>query len=427
MEKTTLKVIDLFAGCGGLSLGLEQAGFVPVFVNELNSDARATYRRNREDRHEWFKEPGFQSADVKEMILNPNYIKELQSRLLNNFGIDHGDLDLLVGGPPCQGYSGIGHRRSYSVDKEQLPSNHLYQDMAAIIHRLNPKAFLFENVRGLLNAKWTSEGSAGEIWQDVLMTFKSIPGYSVAWQLVFAKDYGVPQNRPRVLLIGIRDDIRGEKLQKESNGNDAIKLGYLPEKTSKAPDLVDLLGDLVDPEYSNGGITDRYPKSAKTTIQKVFRTPASGGAHFKKGDLVTEHEYSKHSPLVVAKFKAMHANGGVVPEQFKTKKFAQRLLPARWDDIGPTITATSLADDYVHFSQPRTLTVREWARLQMFPDWYQFSGKRTTGGIRRAGNPREGIFDREVPKYTQIGNAVPVGLAKAVGDHLAKIIKSNSK
>ncbi|MBM4226123.1 MAG: DNA cytosine methyltransferase, partial [Gammaproteobacteria bacterium] len=74
------------------------------------------------------------------------------------------------------------------------------------------------------------------------------------------------------------------------------------------------------------------------------------------------------------------------------------------------------------FSQPRTLTVREWARLQLFPDWYQFAGKRTTGGLRRAGNPREGNFDREVPKYTQIGNAVPVGLARAVGRHFRAIL-----
>ena len=142
-----------------------------------------------------------------------------------------------------------------------------------------------------------------------------------------------------------------------------------------------------------------------------------------KGDPLTEHDYSKHNDKILAKFRAMHANGGMVPSEFQTKKFAQRLLPARWGKEGPTITATSLADDYVHFSQPRVLTVREWARLQMFPDWYQFAGKRTTGGIRRAGNPREGIFDREVPKYTQIGNAVPVGLAKAVGEHLANILE----
>ncbi len=95
-------------------------------------------------------------------------------------------------------------------------------------------------------------------------------------------------------------------------------------------------------------------------------------------------------------------NSGEIPDDFKTKKFSQRLLPARWTSSGPNITATSLPDDYVHYSQPRSLTVREWARLQMFPDWYLFTGKRTTGGTRRAGNPTKGLFDREAPKYTQI-------------------------
>ena len=425
MDKKRLKVVDLFAGCGGLSLGLEQAGFVPVFVNELNDDARTTYIRNRVDRHEWLAEAGFHASDVKGMVLDKKYLPALEKRLKGHFGIEHGELDLLVGGPPCQGFSGIGHRRSYSVDKEQLPSNHLYQDMATIIHHLRPRAFLFENVRGLLNSRWTASGTKGEIWRDVLATYQAIPGYTVAAQLVFAKDHGVPQNRPRVLLVGVRNDVKAD-LQREGKEEDAIARGYLPKPTpGHAPDLIDLLGDLVDPEYVNGGATLAYPHGAKTAIQKQLRTPAGGGAPLplRKGAPVTEHEYSKHNPAIVAKFKAMHETGGIVPKQFKTKKFAQRLLPERWGDAGPTITATSLADDYVHFTQPRTLTVREWARLQMFPDWYEFAGKRTTGGIRRAGNPREGIFDREVPKYTQIGNAVPVGLAQAVGNHLARLLK----
>src|SRR5690606_28591625 len=123
------------------------------------------------------------------------------------------------------------------------------------------------------------------------------------------------------------------------------------------------------------------------------------------------------------RFQYMLRNGGHVVDSMRTKKFAQRALPARWTDKGPTITATSLPDDYVHYAQPRTLTVREWARIQMFPDWYEFSGPRTTGGLRRAGNPRNGMHGREVPKYTQIGNAVPVKLAFELGRHFAKILE----
>ena len=92
-----------------------------------------------------------------------------------------------------------------------------------------------------------------------------------------------------------------------------------------------------------------------------------------QGAILTEQEYSKHSPHIVTKFKHMLENEGEIPEALKTKKFAQRVVPKYWGDNGPSITATSLADDYVYFSQPRTFTVREWARLQMFPDWYQFA------------------------------------------------------
>ena len=422
--RKSLKVVDLFAGCGGLSLGLENAGFFPVFVNELNDDARRTYIENRREINPLLANPGFHASDVKSMLASPSYVRSLEKRFKEEFKLEHGELDLLVGGPPCQGFSGIGHRRSYSVEKEQLPSNHLFQDMAALVHRLQPRAFLFENVRGLLNAKWTDAGEKGEIWRDVFQTFSSVPGYRTAFRLVFAKDYGVPQNRPRVLLVGIRDDVRSPLLV-DSDSTDGVERGFLPAPSGhRAPDPIALLGDLVCEDYENGGSTKTYPKAATTAIQKLLRTPHGRGTPYRKGDPVTEHDYSKHAPRIIEKFRAMIASGGRVPANFQTKKFAQRVLPLRWGDDGPTITATSLPDDYVHFSQPRILTVREWARLQTFPYWYQFAGKRSTGGIRRAGNPREGVFDREVPKYTQIGNAVPVGLAQAVGEHLAKILRN---
>jgi DNA (cytosine-5)-methyltransferase 1 len=430
-SKPQLSVIDLFAGCGGLSLGLEQAGFTPVFVNELNADALETYIRNREVLHPHLRDDGFRTNDVKSMVLNGNYLTALNRRLQDTFSIGKGEVDLLVGGPPCQGYSGIGHRRSYSVDKEQLPSNHLYEDMAHIIHRIQPRAFMFENVRGLLNAKWTNTGRKGEIFEDVRSRFAALAGYRIAYSLVFAKDYGVPQNRPRVLIVGFRDDIHvcGERedTRDPTQIKDAVRNGFLPGPVDDPPpSIADLLGDLVDPHY-RPGITEEtlaYPSSASTTVQKLLRTNHEGKRVSKKGEAVTEHQYSKHSEKIVAKFRAMieHPDHDI-PAQYRTKKFAQRVLPRRWGKDGPTITATSLPDDYIHFSQPRSLSVREWARLQMFPDWYQFAGKRTTGGIRRAGNPRAGIFDREVPKYTQIGNAVPVKLAREVGLHIASIVK----
>ena len=421
MKQRKLYVADFFAGCGGLSLGLEIAGFHPAYVNELNKDAIESYLLNREQNYPYLRDAAFHCNDIKDLVLNKklltNTIKEFKNQL--NIDIKKGDLDLLVGGPPCQGFSGIGHRRSYSVDKEQLPSNHLYEDMAYVISVLKPKIFLFENVKGLLSAKWNSDGVKGEIWEDVQTTFKKLKDYQINFSLVRAKDYGVSQNRPRVLLVGIRNDVY-KKSQSLIKGD--VANGFLPSPSYEACDLDDLLGDLVDENYVNGGKTIKYVNPATTKIQKYFRTTTDGKV-LAKGASISEHEYSKHAPNVLAKFKYMHAHDGKIHESMKTKKFAQRVLPAKWDKNGPSITATSLPDDYVHFSQPRTLTVREWARLQGFPDYYCFAGSRTTGGIRRAGNPREGNFARELPKYTQIGNAVPVFLAKAVGEHFAKIIK----
>ena len=436
-------MIDLFAGCGGLSLGLEMAGFTPYFVNELNKDALATYLINRTHSiggRKFNEIDDLHVQDVNE--LKGQRLDKLKSDL-KNLGLITGknsDLDLLVGGPPCQGYSGIGIRRSYSVDRASITSNRLYQRMAFLIEALRPKIFLFENVRGLLTSRWTSEGRTGEIWSDVFSEFVSlanISGYFVRWSLVHAKNYGVPQNRPRVLMVGIRSDIakiasvdftKIDYLVESLKGT-AVAAGFLPNHGKfAAPDIIDLFSDLVDPEienilrsqnFPNRFETLSYQSDPKTAAQMILR-----GFGSKKSDLVRDQQYSRHKKKIVDKFSAMLNSGGLIPEEFRTKKFAQRLLPPRWNNFGPYITTTSLPDDYVHYCQPRSLTVREWARLQTFPDWYQFTGKRTTGGLRRAGNPREGLFDREVPRYTQIGNAVPVWLAEAIGIHFKKILSA---
>lgn len=439
-----LSMVDLFAGCGGLSLGMENAGFIPVFVNELNKDAMATYLANRH--HTVGGKPFFQQQhlhchDANE--LQGDRLEQMVSDLYS-LGIDfpkledsangegYGSLDLLAGGPPCQGYSGMGHRRSYSVDKKDLPSNQLYVRMVKIIKRLRPRIFLFENVRGLLNSKWTRDED-DLIWPDVLEEFQSITGYHVRFTLVRASDYGVPQNRPRILLVGMREDIvaKSSIIDLSADTIDAVKCGFLPKPDpSEAPGIEELLSDLVDSQAQNTLETQEfgsgkfatlaYPRAPESKIQHKLRTPPP--AYADRADKLTDHEYSKHAKRIVDKFTHM-IEYGEIPENARTKKFAQKVLPPSWGNGRPTITATSMPDDYVHYSQSRILTVREWARLQLFPDWYRFEGKRTTGGIRRAGNPREGIFDREVPKYTQIGNAVPVGLSERVGQHFKHVLE----
>lgn len=413
MQNTKPNFIDLFAGCGGLSLGLEQAGFLPVYVNEINKDALETYLINREDEYPYLRDPKFHSRDIKDCI-NHSFFKNLKSNLKKEFGSD--DIDLICGGPPCQGFSGIGIRRSYSVNRKDIPSNHLYEDMAIFISKMKPKIFLFENVRGLLNAKW-SKSSNKKIFDDVLKTFSSLEGYSIKWSLIHSKDYGVPQNRPRILIVGVKSNL----LKKIDNTHDAVKSGFLPANGGVYPDVDDLLSDLVDKNFIYGGESLFYHTDPITEIQKLLRTKKDGSI-LALGDRLSEQQYSNHSQKVRDKFLAVIKNRGVIPEEYKSNKFAQRLLPKKWGNKGPTLTITSLPDDFIHYCLPRSLTVRECARMQTFPDWYKFCGKRTTGGVRRAGNPRKKIYDREVPKYTQIGNAVPVKLGKEIGLHFSKIL-----
>jgi len=187
---------------------------------------------------------------------------------------------------------------------------------------------------------------------------------------------------------------------------------------STAPDLVDVLSDLDFEGWNSSKPFHR--RKPRSDFQNLMR--AEMGENWRKHRL-TDHEFSKHTQRIVEKFQAMHENGGKVPDHLKTKKFSQRVVPRRWGNTKPSITATSLPDDYVHYARPRTFSVREWARIQTFPDHHEFAGKRTTGGSRRAGIPSEGIWDREVPKYTQIGNAVPPILAQAIGNRIAEIIE----
>jgi DNA (cytosine-5)-methyltransferase 1 len=226
-------------------------------------------------------------------------------------------------------------------------------------------------------------------------------------------------------LVGIREDVLPRWVQSRlfdlsKDRPDAVEQGFLPRPSGQAPTLPELLSDLEDSSFEKKSGNDRYLCDPQNAVQKEMRTTRDGKL-LRSGALLTEHEYSNHAPYIRDKFRHM-ITSGVIPEKYRTKKFAQRVFPRSWGPEGPSLTATSLPDDYVHYSEPRAPTVREWARLQTFPDWYAFKGPRTTGGRRRAGDPSIGEWNREVPKYTQIGNAVPVQLAEKIGEHLAVII-----
>ena len=156
-----LTSVDLFAGCGGLTRGLEDAGFECIAFNELNHDAAASF-----------------SANFPHATPHVGHIESaMDNKALDILKKDpriNESIDLVCGGPPCQGFSGIGHRRTHDVEKETIPTNHLFKEMARVIRVLSPKAFLFENVKGILSGKWTKDGENGEIFWDVWDEFASI-------------------------------------------------------------------------------------------------------------------------------------------------------------------------------------------------------------------------------------------------------------
>lgn len=469
--------VDLFAGCGGLSLGLEKAGFTPLLFSELNQSAAKTYRANREDEYEFRSIDEFLSGNhkpprEKKLIIEAgDIVSDLSDEKLNSL-INHYsqkepsfNVDLVCGGPPCQGFSMINHRRTethLNNNKQDIPSNFLFKEMIRVIEAFKPKIFLFENVEGIRRSYWKIGSEPTKIFADVMAEFRKVCGsdYNVQDASIKSREYAVPQRRPRTLIVGVRKDIIveprvvGQERKVIDNQlylgrieePEAISRGFLPPAVDSPvppwPNLSDVLDDLIEPidkvqmlvaRDKGESSARRYPKNkmpgqSYTEIEKWYRAskdewfgrkPEPHQRYLKK---VTDHEYSRHSEKTLSRFKILMENNGEIPPEYKvlkTNKFAQRLLFPEWLDKknGPNITVTSLPDDFVHYEQPRILTVREWARLQTFPDWYVFRGPRTTGGRRRAGTPSKDNWDREVPRYTQIGNAVPVRLAFALGNH----------
>lgn len=415
-----LTSVDLFSGCGGMSRGLENAGFHCLAFNEINKSAADSFQLNFPDALRF-------EGDIRTALSNEIIEKEIFPLVKNR------DIDLVCGGPPCQGFSGIGHRRSYAMERKEIPTNHLFYEMIRVIKKIKPNAFLFENVRGILSSKWTKEGEKGEIFRDVWNGFKEIEGYQVQPTLLHGYGFGVPQNRPRVMIMGIKNEIinhddfnvtKFDETKKASTFHTQLKNngGLFPIWNGNlAPDIIDVLSDLDFEGWTQEKA--RHRKKPRTDFQRKMREKL--GENWRKHEL-HDHSFSNHSERVKLKFEIMHENDGKIPEEMKTKKFSQKIIPKKWGNKMPSITVTSMPDDYVHYSKPRTLSVREWARLQTFPDHHRFSGKRTTGGMRRAGNPRKGVWDREVPKYTQIGNAVPPMLAEAVGNRISEILNYQS-
>jgi len=390
-----LTYIDLFAGCGGLSLGLYNSGlWHGLFAVEKNADAFKTLRHNLIDSRQHFSWPDWlrqQNHDIKSLLKNHR----------ENLVALRGQVDLVAGGPPCQGFSLAGRRA------EKDHRNNLVQSYLEFIELVQPKAILFENVKGFSIGFKNGAERGVPVSQIVLKKLHAL-GYADAVPHVLDfSDFGVPQKRKRFIIVGTRNGTAENFFgQIRAVASDFLNKKGLPAKPSLKQAISDIergQGEFKSPD-SPGFMAGKYSPGALSSYQKLMRAGA--------GKVPDSHRFAKHTPAVQKKFTTIinhRLTSREVQAQFNTRKSSTKLLRAD----KPTPTLTTLPDDYVHYSEPRILTVREYARIQSFPDWYEFKGKYTTGGSRRR---------IEVPRYSQIGNAIPPLFGELAGHVLEELI-----
>lgn len=505
--------IELFAGCGGLSLGLRSSGFEELLANELSPMPAETFALNLMGVD--MRSPEFiqtkpsdrpvlwLDSDTDDVIkrLSDNPFERPQTdmsevgdaddltgrlivgdiRRLNQFvenrksPLIHGEVDLVSGGPPCQSFSLAG-RRELGNQRNQLP-----WEFAKFVDYQRPRMVLLENVEGILRP-FKEESKTYYAWFEVCKAFASI-GYVTRPLLINARYAGVAQNRPRFIMLGIREDLvdsltpvtaewfeQGRQLIDAVKADDAdydknrwsyrdLTTKEWQEKAkhsafaplvsfaddSKQRTIEDAIGDLQDenPDPRSQYVSDlnnelgkhladpnhpmlnqQHPnstprvrarfriyqimanasKSVADEIKNVMRGSSDNLSKEAAEALKNGHLLKYDQPIPRSKKGLVEYLAGL-----NTKKFSQRALRRGV----PAPAALSIPDDVCHYTEARTLSVREMARIQSFPDAFEFRGIATTGGLRRR---------YQVPQYTQIGNAVPPLLGKALGEVVSSIL-----
>jgi DNA (cytosine-5)-methyltransferase 1 len=344
-----INVLDLFCGAGGLSKGFEMADYNIVLGVDKNVRVKETYLRNHKDSK-------FINEDIGDLDSN---------KILPYF--DGSNVDLVIGGPPCQGFSMSGKR------EEDDPRNQLIFHYLRIIEELQPKAFVMENVQGLVNL------AGGKFYNQIVDGFCRL-GYNVDSKVLIASDYGVPQNRKRIFFIGNRID-------------KPIKFPEAKTYKITVRDAIDDLPSLKDDLNLDNTILE-YTISPRNEYQKFMR---------KNSPLVYNHQGSQHSNKTIDMISLVKegSNWKSIPEQFReTQKYNARYT--RLDGYKPSCTIDTGHRHHFHYEENRVPTVRESARLQSFPDEFIFYGSKTD-------------------QYAQVGNAVPCLLAYEIAKKLKEI------
>lgn len=437
--------IDLFCGAGGCSEGLIQAGFHILFSSDISDMVEKTYM----NRHEQLgliqgKNTWFERSDIKDLTGKVIKDKILDLEIFQNKEMPK--IDLMIGGPSCQGFSRAGRR-----DKSD-PRNMLFGEYVRVINEIQPNYIVLENVEGFVDMQFIGykgitgiEYKDGSVTPDILRSELNEIGYdTLEPRILNAADYGVPQRRNRIIFIGYKKGIRKPKYPKPT----VESKNYITMREA--------IGDLISNENQRKLVNKQKTKYQKESIQG--RTPdVHGNTITVKKNQVLNNEHSKMSDVVRERFSLFNegetgtnlkkriACEGIdltgkkeliklcskrfgisdkkVVKIFKNKKatneqievlLTKKNIRQRLDSNQPSATVLTIADDYISPWEPRTFSVREMARLQSFDDSFEFLGKRTTGGLRRR---------VEIPQYTQVGNAVPPLLARAVALEIRKAIE----
>ncbi|MGL5666550.1 MAG: DNA cytosine methyltransferase [Shewanella sp.] len=407
-----LEYIDLFSGCGGLSLGLAKAGIEGLFAIEKDAMAFETLSKNQIEKdspyYHFRKWPAWlpqTNHNIQEFLKNPDYLCEL-----NNL---KGNIPLMAGGPPCQGFSVGGARRGHDE------RNQLVFDYLEMIKIVSPEMVIIENVEGMARAFKATPGEHERSVLEVVLESLENLGYSAGYFIAKALDAGVPQDRRRVITFAVKKELIGcrnpavilEREYKKAGREIREELDLPLDRPVTIGEAID---DLSGDEYVECPDSPKFKSakylSANSSYQKAMR------AKKRKGEVPNSHRFSQHGEKVLALYKNALATQkpGRLSKEFLLKnntKTQKKFL------LGKDIYASTLTthpDEHIHYKYPRNVSLREMARLQSFPDDYYFYGRYTLNGERRK---------LDVSRCAQIGNAVPVLMAQALGISLRNIYK----
>lgn len=404
--------IDVFAGCGGLSLGLGWAGWSGVFAIEKDPMAYSTFDHNLiseeapyrhfQDWPEWLDKGPHDINDVLDDDDIETHLKSLA-----------GKVTLLAGGPPCQGFSVAGARNGND------PRNLLVFKQIEMIELVKPPFALIENVGGF-GKKFVlrpSDNTTRSVAEEAVEKLEAL-GYSVGKVTINAADFGVPQLRQRVILLAISNEYAGrldvtrllQDLLQKVGQEQRTELGLATDRYVNVREaLGDLAGDekVRDEEFPAYSTCTYLP--AKTSYQRLMRRNMRG----KK--VPSCHRFNRHSAKLVALYNKAHETqpAGRLSKEFLYENGCHSNKRFVLDLDQPCSTLTTAPEELIHFKHPRVVTLREMARLQSFPDDFRFYGRYTLNG------PARGV---DVPRNAQIGNAIPPLVGRALGTAIERIM-----